>query len=110
MVRLTRGVSVAVRAVFRARLRFAKTYEARDRVMALYGPVAMFALVVVWIAMVLAGFTMIYVSVEGVSWKEALLSRAGRRCSPSASSPRSASGPRPSASSRPHSGSGSSHC
>jgi hypothetical protein len=71
VVRLTRGVSVAVRALFRARLHFAKTYEARDRVMALYGPIAMFALVVVWITMVLAAFTMLYVSVEGVSWRVA---------------------------------------
>jgi hypothetical protein len=71
VVRLTRGVSVGVRGVFRARLHFAKTYEARDRIMALYGPIAMFALVVVWIAMVLAAFTFIYVAVEGVGWKEA---------------------------------------
>ena len=49
VVRLTRMVSVAVRALFRARVRFAKTYEARDRIMALYGPLAMFALVVILI-------------------------------------------------------------
>src|SRR5215467_4813460 len=71
VVRLTRMVSVAVRSLFRARLHFAETYEARDRIMALYGPLAMFALVVTWITMVFAAFTMIYVAVEGIGWKEA---------------------------------------
>jgi hypothetical protein len=71
VVRLTRIVSVAVRALFRARVRFAKTYESRDRIMALYGPIAMFVLVVTWISMVFAAFTMIYVSVEGIGWKDA---------------------------------------
>jgi hypothetical protein len=73
VVRLTRGVSVSVRVLFRARLTFAKTYEARDRVMALYGPLAMFVLVVVWISMVLAAFTLIFVAVEGVGFKEAFI-------------------------------------
>jgi hypothetical protein len=73
VVRLTRMVSVAVRAVFELRLRWARSYEARDRVMALYGPLAMFALVILWLALVLTGFTMIFQAIEGVGWKEAFI-------------------------------------
>jgi hypothetical protein len=73
VVRLTRVVSVAVRRVFDLRLRFARTYEARDRVMALYGPLAMLALVVLWLVLVLAGFTLMFRAVEGVPWDEAIL-------------------------------------
>jgi hypothetical protein len=73
LVRLTRVVSVAVRRVFALRLRWARTYEARDRVMALYGPLAMFALVVLWLVLVLAGFTFMFVAIEDISWKEAIL-------------------------------------
>jgi hypothetical protein len=70
-VRFTRFVSVTVRRAFDVRLHWAKTYEARDRVMALYGPIAMFVLVIVWLVMVLVGFTLMFVSVEGVGWKAA---------------------------------------
>lgn len=73
VVRLTRAVSVAVRALFDLRLRYAKTYESRDRVMALYGPIAMFALVVLWIVLVLGAFTMMFVAIEGVAWKAAFI-------------------------------------
>jgi hypothetical protein len=69
-VRFTRFVSVCVRKLFDIRLHFAKTYEARDRVMALFGPVAMFALVIIWLVMILAGFTAMFVAVENVGWKE----------------------------------------
>lgn len=73
VVRLTRIVSVLVRKVFNLRTRWAKTYAARDRAMALYGPVAMFVLVILWMVLVLTGFTMIFVGVEGVSWKDAFI-------------------------------------
>jgi hypothetical protein len=41
--------------------------------MALYGPIAMFALVTLWMVLVLSGFMMMFVSVEGVGWKEAFI-------------------------------------
>ncbi len=71
IVRLTRFVSVCVRKVFDLRLHFDETYEARDRTMALFGPISMFALVVLWIVMVVTGFTMMFVAIEGVGWKAA---------------------------------------
>jgi hypothetical protein len=73
VVRLTRLVSIGVRRLFEVRLRFAKTYEARDRVMALYGPLAMFALVVLWLVLVLTGFTLMFFAIEDISWREAIL-------------------------------------
>jgi hypothetical protein len=73
IVTLTRAVSISVRVLFDLRTRWARTYEARDRAMALYGPVSMFALVIAWILLVLLGFTMMFVAIEGVSWKVAFI-------------------------------------
>lgn len=70
-VRLTRIVSVAVRRVFDLRLHFAKTYESRDRVMALYGPIALFVLVGLWLVLVLFGFTLMFRAIEDIEWKSA---------------------------------------
>ena len=65
VVRLTRVISVTIRRVFDLILRPARTYETRDRVMALYAPIALMAMVVVWLAMLIAAFTMIFLAVEG---------------------------------------------
>lgn len=73
LVRLTRLVGVCVRSVLGLRLRFTKTYEGCDRVMALYGPLAMLTLVVVWLSFVLLGFTCMFVAIEEASWKDAFL-------------------------------------
>ena len=72
VVRLTRLVSVVVRKVFDFPTRWAKTYEGRDRAMALYGPVSMFVLVILWMVLVLTGFMLIFMGVEQVGWKEGL--------------------------------------
>ena len=65
VVRLTRIVSVAVRRLFDVRLRFARTYERRDRAMALYSPMVLLALVTVWLGMLIAAFTLIFLAVDG---------------------------------------------
>src|SRR6476620_6658577 len=65
VVRLTRVISVVISRLFELLVRPAKTYEARDRVMALYAPVVLMAMVVVWLAMLIAAFTMIFLAVEG---------------------------------------------
>lgn len=71
VVTLTRVVSVAVRSLFDVRLRFARTYEQRDRVMALYSPMVLLALVTVWLVLLIAGFTMIFMAVEGEGVRDA---------------------------------------
>jgi hypothetical protein len=59
-VRLTRAVFVNVRKVFEFRSRFAETYEERDRAMALYAPLSLIILPVVWLTIVLGGYTAVF--------------------------------------------------
>jgi hypothetical protein len=59
-VRLTRIVFLSIRRVFNLRSRFAATYEQRDRAMALFAPLALIALPVVWLALTLLGTTAMF--------------------------------------------------
>jgi hypothetical protein len=59
-VRLSRWVFVPIGELFRLRLRFAKTWDERDRIMALYGPITLLSLPFAWLVLVLAGYTAIY--------------------------------------------------
>src|ERR671935_2497455 len=59
-LRLTRVVFVYVRKVFEFRGRFADTYEERDRAMALYAPLSLIILPVVWETIVLGGYTAMF--------------------------------------------------
>ena len=65
VVRLTRIISVSVRKLFDARLYFSKTYEQTDRVMAMYSPMVLLALVTTWLAMLVAAFTLIFLAIDG---------------------------------------------
>jgi hypothetical protein len=69
---ITRTVFLTVRFFFDSMARLAKSYEGRDRVMALYGPVALFTLVWTWVILVLAGYAAIYYGLVTVrSWRTA---------------------------------------
>jgi hypothetical protein len=57
---IARSVFVAVRYVFRALTRRSRGYEAKDRIMAFYAPLSLVALPVVWLTIVLAGYTLAY--------------------------------------------------
>jgi hypothetical protein len=59
-VRLTRIVFLLIRQLFALRSRFAGSYEERDRAMALYAPISLIALPIVWLAIVLAGYTAVF--------------------------------------------------
>jgi fumarate reductase subunit D len=59
-VRLTRIVFLTIRRLFGLRSRFASTYEQRDRALALYAPLSLIALPVVWLALTLIGFTAMF--------------------------------------------------
>jgi hypothetical protein len=59
-VRLTRAVFLVMRRLFESRVRFVRTYEARDRAYALYAPLTLVTLPVVWLALVLAGYTGVF--------------------------------------------------
>ena len=55
--RLGRFVFVAMRRLFRLRAGRSSSYEKRDRVMALYAPVTLLALLLVWITLTLIGYS-----------------------------------------------------
>ncbi|MCA0456335.1 MAG: hypothetical protein LCI00_20325 [Chloroflexi bacterium] len=71
-VPLTRFVFRRMASIYRSRARKAKTYAERDRIMALFAPVTLLLLPIVWQFLVLVGYTfMFYVLCEGVSFYQA---------------------------------------
>ena len=60
-----------VRAVFDLPLHFAKTYEQRDRIMALYAPLSLLFLPAVWIVLVLFGYTLMFRAVDVAGFGDA---------------------------------------
>ncbi len=69
---LTRFVFVSMRRLFRLFASESRSYESRDRVMALYGPVTLFGLVFFWMTLVIIGFMFIYRGSLGISdWARA---------------------------------------
>jgi hypothetical protein len=71
-VTLTRIISRALRIVFDLFVRPARSYEQRDRIMALYAPLALVLFPAVWLAAIFAAFIGIFWSFEHVSWHEAV--------------------------------------
>ncbi|MGB2758091.1 MAG: hypothetical protein WBD02_10585 [Acidimicrobiia bacterium] len=70
---LTRLVFLAVRAVFQVPVRLAKTYEARDRRMAWYGPLGLLILPMVWLVLVWVGYALLFhIAVKGIGFPRAL--------------------------------------
>jgi len=59
-VRLTRIVFRTIRRLFEVRSRIASTYEERDRAMALYAPITLIVLPVVWLAITMLGFGAVF--------------------------------------------------
>jgi hypothetical protein len=68
---LTRLVFRIIRKVFDLRLRWVKSYRARDRIMAYYAPISLLCLLPVWLTLVNAGYTCMYWAVGALSWFEA---------------------------------------
>jgi hypothetical protein len=57
---VTRTVFIAVRGCFNVVARTARTYDGRDSVMALFGPIGLLTLPAAWMVMVLAAFTAMF--------------------------------------------------
>ncbi|MFG2041809.1 hypothetical protein [Dactylosporangium sp. NPDC048998] len=72
-VLLTRWVMAAVRAVFDLRLRSARTYRERDRILVLFAPVTLLALPGVWLTLTLVGFAGLYWTLGVQPWQNAFL-------------------------------------
>jgi hypothetical protein len=70
-VRLTRWVFAFFRRVFGLRARFIDSYEERDRVMALYAPVCLISLPIVWLAITLVGYSGVFWGLEVRPWRAA---------------------------------------
>ena len=73
---LTRTVFVGLRAVFNGFARLARTYDGRDAVMALYGPIGLLLLPAVWIVLTLVAFAAMFHAL-GVSGYEAAIEMSG---------------------------------
>jgi hypothetical protein len=71
VVVLTRIIWMSTRSVFNLIARASKTYEGRDRVMALYAPLTLLVQPAVWLVMVLAGFMMMFHALGVSSWRVA---------------------------------------
>jgi len=70
---LTRLVFVSIRRGFDLFAGESRTYETRDRIMALYAPVSLFALVFTWMALMIAGFMLVYHGALDVrGWRHAM--------------------------------------
>jgi hypothetical protein len=70
---LTRMVFVSVRMIFSIFARETHTYESRDRVMALYAPVGLLALVGAWIMVLIGAYTLMFHAVAATSWRRAFV-------------------------------------
>ncbi|HYT79211.1 MAG TPA: hypothetical protein VEQ37_08145, partial [Actinomycetota bacterium] len=69
--RLGRVVFISIRSLFRLRIGRNASYERRDRVMAAYAPTSLLMLLVVWISLVLVGYTGMFWGVGGRSVRQA---------------------------------------
>jgi hypothetical protein len=69
---LTFLVFRGIRAVFELFARPARSYEARDRVMALYAPIALLALPTVSLFLIFIGFTVAFYGLDHDGWRDAL--------------------------------------
>ena len=70
-VALTRIIWVSTRRVFNLLAGLSKTYEGRDRVMALYAPITLLVQPGVWLTMVVTGFMMMFHGLGVSSWRQA---------------------------------------
>jgi hypothetical protein len=73
VVSLSRVIWLTSRRVFELIAGRYKTYESRDRVLALYAPVTLLLLPVIWLTLILAGFTMMFHALGVSSWRTAFV-------------------------------------
>lgn len=68
---ITRWVFLALRRVFLLLARPSHPYERRDRVLAMYSPLALVLTLVAWLTLVLVGYTLIFWGQEYAGWAAA---------------------------------------
>jgi len=70
-VPFSRAVFSSVRKIFNGVTRPMHTYEARDRVMALYAPLVLLVLPVAWLGLILSGYMLMYRALDIDTWADA---------------------------------------
>jgi hypothetical protein len=70
--RITRSVFLILRGIFRLVARPRMRFRRRDRILGAYAPVGLIVTLVTWLALVLAGFTLIFWAIEQRGWLSAL--------------------------------------
>lgn len=61
---LTRVIFVTINRLYRFRARKAASYEERDRILALFPPVALLTMPVVWLTLIVIAYTLIYLAMD----------------------------------------------
>ena len=61
--RINRVPAIAVRSVFRFRANRSASYETRDRIMAMLGPISLLAQLATWLLLIMVGYTLMYLAV-----------------------------------------------
>lgn len=61
--RISQTATVVVRAAFRLRVGRSASYERRDRIMAMLGPITLLVLLASWLVLIMAGYTLMYLAV-----------------------------------------------
>jgi hypothetical protein len=69
--RITRGVFLIVRWLFRIVARPSMSFERRDRILGAYAPLGLMATLAAWLTLALAGFTLIFWGVDHEGWRAA---------------------------------------
>jgi hypothetical protein len=65
---LTRKIFMAMRVIFNLLTRKVTTYEARDSIMALYAPITLLTMPIIWLALVAVGYTLMYRAMGMEDW------------------------------------------
>ena len=68
---ITRVVFLSVRRVFMILARPSVSFERRDRILALYAPIALVGTLIAWLVLVGAGYTLIFWGVNHIPWWQA---------------------------------------
>jgi hypothetical protein len=66
--RITRSVFLLLRWVFRFVAKPSMSFDRRDRILGAYAPLGLMGTLAAWLALVLAGFTLIYWATEHAGW------------------------------------------
>jgi hypothetical protein len=69
---ISRVPTQAVRGTFRLWVGRSASYERRDRIMAMLGPLALLALLATWLVLIMAGYTLMYLAVTSRSFVQSV--------------------------------------